>query len=153
MEKSLSLTLGLCLAFLCFNVNATQLMFSCKSDMLKKEYREKYSAPVDYDHPKCSLNADSSIGFYDIFLDTEELYAEVEYVACMKTHFSSHQTYSVKAHEVEKEPFEYILKVFNPVANSFWYHKLTRSKPVKYTDINRAYSCEVETVETKEPDF
>lgn len=154
MEKSLPITLGLCLALLCFNVNADQLMFSCKSDIAKGEYREKFSdPPADYDHPKCSTNADSSVAFYSIFLDTEELYAEVEYVSCTKMYFSAHQKYSVKAHEVKKEPFEYVLKVLNPVSNNFWYHQLSRSKPVKYTDINHSYSCEVEKIETKEPDF
>ena len=144
--------LGIFLFFFSFYTYADQLFFDCHADLTKREYHEKYSG-ADYDHPMCSTDPDSSVGIYNIFLDTTELYAEVEYVSCTKTYFSAHQKYAVKAHEVKKEPFEYVIKVLNPVNNQFWTHTLSRSVPPTYTDINRSYSCDVEKVEVKGPDF
>ena len=39
------------------------------------------------------------------------------------------------------------------MANSYWVDSLSRHKPITYTDQNSTFSCEVEQVKLKEPDF
>lgn len=134
----------------------TQLRFTCDANMKKAEYRDKYPDPQDYSHPLCSSDDDAPIGTYSILLDTADennLYAEVEYVSCMKKFFSGHQTYSVKANEVKRDPRAYTLKIYNPVGESFWYHSLSRTSPAIFKDQQFFYTCEVESVEIEKPAF
>lgn len=155
MRVIASVVIMLCLPTVA-QADATQLLFKCAADMKKETYREKYSKVQDYEHPLCSNDGDTPIGRYSILLDTSDdsnLYAEVEYVSCVKKSFSAHQEYSVKANKVEKDPTSYNIQVYNPVARSMWTHALSRTTPPTYRDVQWSYTCDMERVEVEQPAF
>ena len=138
------------------------MLFNCRSDMLKAEYRETYThkeyTPADYEHPICSTDDASPAYHYRILLDTTDdlnLYAEVYYVSCFNEHLSAHQRYSVKVNDVKKEPraYSWIIPDPHPISNYRWDHTLSRTNPPVYSDQKGKYTCDMRKIEFEKPDF